>query len=176
MWVNPYDRVDIKYDLKSSGLTPKNIRIKRKPLPSGLLKKAEKRVRKKSIKHPYLYTYEPKKKKTFRKKKGLDDKDTAWMGHNVMLHKESKPTHGYVVIPKVINKDKKLRNEVILHELKENILLQHMVSKKKKISSSKMSDKVHKRAIRTDKWFGINKEKRIDKKILKMFNNFKVWD
>jgi len=176
MWINPYDKVDIKSDLRESGLTPKNIRIKRKPLPSGLLKKAEKKIHKMFIKHPYLYTYEPKKGKTFRKKKGLELRSTDWMGHNVMLSHKSKVTHGYVLIPKVIIKDKKLRDEVILHELKENAMLQHMISKKKKMSSYNMSNKVHKKAVRTDKWFGIGKEKRVDQKILSMFNDIKNWE
>lgn len=182
LWIDPENEKDIRASLQYSGIARQNIDVERKRFPKGILKKTERKIHKKFIVRPHLYTYKPKKGKTFRRKTGLDDYDTAWLGYNTMEHEKGKPVGGYVCIPKAVTKNKTVRNRLIYHELKENLMMQH-ASKKKKYHTTnpkydknihKLVSRVHTKSVLSDKRFGIGSEKHHEK-IMKMFNVKENW-
>ena len=107
-----------------------NVVVKRKRIPGPMLKYIERNVKVKFKKRPKFYVYHPKKGRRFKPKKQVG----GWDGASVTCYNvdNGKINETVIVIPKSHLKDKRLKENVLIHELSETLVGQHMIHPKKR--------------------------------------------
>jgi hypothetical protein len=107
-----------------------HIDVKRKHIPRPMVDFIERNVRAKFKKRPKFYVYHPKKGRRFKPKKQVG----GWDGASITCYNidDGKINETIIVIPKSHLKDKRLKENVLVHELTETLVGQHMIHPKKK--------------------------------------------
>lgn len=107
-----------------------NVAVKRKYIPKPMVDFIERHVRVKFKKRPKFYVYYPKKGRRFKPKKQVG----GWDGASVTCYNvdNGKINETVIVIPKSHLKDKRLKENVLIHELSETLVGQHMIHPKKR--------------------------------------------
>jgi len=102
-------------------VSKKPLKMVRRKIPPEALRFAEKSVKKKFVKKPRLYTYEPQKGH-FRKR----TKTEGWDASSYRIYdKADKPaTRTIIVLPRSTLRNKKVRNATLVHELSEVLCAQ----------------------------------------------------
>ena len=101
----------------------KNVKVKKRNVPKPLVKYIEKNMRMKFKKRPKLYTYEPKKGHKFKKKTMCGEWDGASITRFDIDSAKVKDT--IIILPKSHYKDKRLKENVLTHEIAETLAGQH---------------------------------------------------
>jgi hypothetical protein len=116
----------VALDVAQDFLNSDNIKVKRRHIPRSMVSYVEKNTRCKFLKRPTFYTYEPKKGHRLRPKKQIGG---GWDGASlVCFDKDRRKIHGTVVVlPASHLKDKRVRDNVLLHELVETNIGQQLI-------------------------------------------------
>ena len=118
-----------------------NVVVRKRQIPSNIVKYVEKNVGVKFKKKPKFYTYEPKRGKRFRPKKECGGWDGASItGYNI---KDGKIKGTIILLPKSHLKDQRLKDNVLTHELAETLVGQHMIRPNVKRKSSTVNSVEH---------------------------------
>ena len=129
--------LDIAQEISGSD----NVAVSKRRIPSSMVKYIEKNVKIKFKKRPKFYTYNPKKGHRFKSKKECG----GWDGASVTTYdiKNGKIKGTVVVLPKSHLKDKRLKENVLLHELTETLVGQHMIKPGGHRSANKINSFEH---------------------------------
>jgi hypothetical protein len=102
-----------------------NVKVHKRYIPSSMIRYIERNIRVKFKKKPKFYTYSPKKGHRFKPKKYVG----GWDGASVTCYNtgNGKIDDTVVILPKSHLKNKKLKENVLLHELTETLVGQHMI-------------------------------------------------
>jgi len=129
--------IDAAKDVTNS----QNVAVKKRRVPGPLINYIEKNMKVKYKKRPKLYTYKPKKGHRFRSKKECG----GWDGVSVTSYdtKNGKINDTVIVLPESHFKDKRLKENVLTHELAETLVGQHLIKPGKPRTSSQVSNFEH---------------------------------
>jgi hypothetical protein len=107
-----------------------HVDVKRKYVPRAMVDFIEKNVRFSFKKKPKFYIYHPKKGHKFKSKKQVG----GWDGASVTCYNinDGNINETVIVMPKSHLKDKRLKENVLIHELTETLVGQHMIKPKRK--------------------------------------------
>lgn len=128
---------EIAHDITNS----ENVTVKRRHIPSSMINYIEKNTKVKFKKKPKFYTYSPKKGHRFRPKKGVG----GWDGASATVYDIDSGKIGgtVVVLPESHLKDKRVKDNVLLHELVETNIGQQMIDAGTQRSQAEVNDFEH---------------------------------
>jgi hypothetical protein len=118
-----------------------NVVVRKRQIPVKFVKYVERNIGVKFKKKPQFYTYEPKPGKRFRPKKECGGWDGASVTAYDLGNGNVKGT--VVLLPKSHLKSKPLKENVLLHELAETLVGQHMIQPHKKRRRTQVSTFEH---------------------------------
>jgi hypothetical protein len=118
-----------------------NVVVRRRRIPAKFVKYVERNVGVKFKKKPQFYTYEPRPGKHFRPKRECG----GWDGASVTAYDlgNGKVKGTVVLLPKSHLASKPLKENVLLHELAETLVGQHMIQPHKKRRRTQVSSFEH---------------------------------
>lgn len=128
---------EIAHDITSS----ENVTVKRRHIPSSMINYIEKNTKVKFKKKPKFYTYSPKKGHRFRPKKEVG----GWDGASATVYDIDSGKIGgtVVVLPESHLKDKRVKENVLLHELVETNIGQQMIDAGNQRSQAEVNNFEH---------------------------------
>ena len=154
-----------------------NVVVKKRRIPKPMIRYIENNVRVKYKKRPVFYTYEPKKGHFFRPKKECG----GWDGASVTAYdtRNANVQGTVVVLPKSHMKDKDVKENVLLHELTETLVGQHMLKPGKSRSPTAVANFEHGVFAMNYEKKDLNKRKlnrrQISGRAKKLFNDPESW-
>lgn len=128
---------EIAHDITNSD----HVTVKRRHIPSSLVKYIERNTHCKFKKKPKFYTYSPKRGHRFRPKKQVG----GWDGASATLYDADNGKIGgtVVVLPESHLEDKRVRDNVLLHELVETNIGQQMIDAGNQRSQAQVNNFEH---------------------------------
>jgi hypothetical protein len=129
--------VEVAKDITGSD----NVTVAKRHIPKSMVSYIEKNVKIKFKKRPKFYTYKPKRGHRFKPKNECG----GWDGASVTSYdiNNGKIQNTIVVLPNSHLKDKRLKENVLLHELTETLVGQHMINPGTRRSASKVTNFEH---------------------------------
>ena len=115
--------------------------IRKRQIPNKLVRYVENNIGVKFKRKPTFYTYEPKRGKRFRPKRECGGWDGAFVTAYNLGDGKIKGT--VVILPKSHLKNKALKENVLVHELAETLVGQHMIQPHKKRRRTQISTFEH---------------------------------
>ena len=139
----PTGSASIRYakDAARDVTNSEHIKVRKRQIPSSILRHVESNVGVRFKKRPKLFTYEPTKGHYFKPKKTVGGWDGASLtGYDI---KTGKIIETIIVLPASHLKNKKLKDNVITHELAETLVGQHMIEPHKRRRRDAVSNFEH---------------------------------